>query len=74
MNAFLPRAASALLFLGLVAGCNDRMGSGSGSGRAALPTSGTNTPIQMNAIKRVLEAEAAALPAAGTGTRAEESS
>ena len=44
MNAFLPRAASALLFLGLVAGCNDRMGSGSGSGRAALPTSGTNTP------------------------------
>ena len=34
----------------------------------------TNTPIQMNAIKRVLEAEAAALPAGGTGTRAEEPS
>ncbi|MFC7735272.1 hypothetical protein ACFQX4_05325 [Roseomonas sp. GCM10028921] len=42
MNAFLPRTASALLLLGLVAGCNDRMGSG--SGRAGLPTSGTSTP------------------------------
>ncbi len=32
----------------------------------------TNTPIQMNAIKRVLEAEAAALPPPGPGTPASE--